>query len=135
MASSDLSTLLQTLHVKQHEGVWRFETIPAEQATWADLISLRSARDIAMLFMEDEGPTLILKAEEDTPEDNRWHWLELAVFSDLHAVGFIAAVAKALASAGVPCNTVAGFHHDHVFVPIGKTSEALAAIEALKQVG
>ncbi len=133
MAESELSKLLSTLSVKQHDGIWRFETIPPEQSSWADLVNLREVRDIAMLFQEQEGLTVITKAERDTPATNRWAWLELSVFSDLQAVGFLARVAAALTEAGVPCNAIAAYHHDHIFVPETRAEQAIGAIEALRE--
>jgi hypothetical protein len=129
MAERDLETLLKTLKVKRHEGIWRFESIPAEASTWADLISLRNVRDIAMLFQEDEGLSLITKALDTTPASNRWAWLKLSVYSDLQAVGFLAAVSKALSEADIPCNAVAAYHHDHVFVPEDKADTAITVLE------
>jgi len=134
VAETDLSKLLATLSVKQHDGTWRFETIPAEQSSWVDLVNLRESRGIAMLFQEDEGLTVITRAGEDTPEENRWAWLELTVYSDLQAVGFLARVAAALTEAGVPCNAVAAYHHDHIFVPETRAADAVSAIEALRKV-
>ena len=132
MAEADLSKLLATLSVKPHDGVWRFETIPADQSSWVELVNLRESRGIAMLFQEEEGLTVITKANEDTPDDNRWAWLELSVFSDLQAVGFLARVAAALSDAGIPCNAVAAYHHDHIFVPISRAEDAISAIESLR---
>ena len=132
MAERDLSELLSTLHVKPHDGVWRFETIDKDAASWAELVNLRAVREIAMLFQEDEGLTVITSADQRTPTENRWVWLELSVFSDLNAVGFLAKVATALSDAGIPCNAVAAYHHDHIFVPEGKAEAAIAAIEALR---
>jgi hypothetical protein len=135
MAESDLSKLLSSLAVKRRDRLWRFETITSDEASWAELISLRTVRDIAMLFQEAEGLTVITSAQDDTPKDNRWVWLELSVFSDLHAVGFLAKVAAALSDAGIPCNAVAAYHHDHIFVPEPQAEPAIAAIEALRSVG
>lgn len=118
---SDLATLLKTLEVIRHDGEWRFET----QAEHPD------PDQSALAFRESEGWTAILPAGQSTPPDNRWVWLEMSVHSDLNAVGFLAAIANALAGAGVPCNAVAGFYHDHVFVPEGKADVAVKAIEAL----
>lgn len=132
MAETDLSKLLGTLSVIRRDGVWRFETIDKDEASWAELVSLRDVRNIAMLFQESEGLTVITSAEDGTPEDNRWVWLELSVYSDLQAVGFLARVAAALSEAGVPCNAVAAYHHDHIFVPEGKADAAISAIEALR---
>ena len=86
-----------------------------------------------MLFQEREGVTAIVPAKAKTPPENRWIWLELTVFSDLHAVGFLAAISAALAKADVPCNAVAGFHHDHIFVPERKADIAMAALNALSE--
>ena len=132
VAERDLSKLLSTLSVEQHDGVWRFETIDVEEASWADLVNLRDVRGIAMLFQEREGLTVVTKAAEETPDDNRWAWLELTVYSDLQAVGFLARIAAALSDAGVPCNAVAAYHHDHIFVPVARAADAIAAIEALR---
>ncbi|NQY97954.1 MAG: ACT domain-containing protein [Henriciella sp.] len=132
MAEADLSKLLATLSVKRHDGVWRFETIPADQSSWVELVNLRESRGIAMLFQEEEGLTVITKANQDTPDDNRWAWLELSVYSDLQAVGFLARVAAALSEAGIPCNAIAAYHHDHIFVPEARAEEAISAIESLR---
>lgn len=132
MAEADLSKLLASLSVIRRDGLWRFETIPSEQSSWADLVNLREVRDIAMLFQESEGLTVITSALDETPRDNRWVWLELSVFSDLQAVGFLAHVAAALSAANVPCNAVAAFHHDHIFVPEVKAEAAILAIETLR---
>ena len=133
MAEADLSKLLATLTVVQRDGVWRFETIPGDQASWAELVNLRAVRDIAMLFQEREGLTVITSATQETPEHNQWAWLELSAYSDLQAVGFLAEVARVLSQAGVPCNAVAAFHHDHIFVPWARAADAKAAIEALRR--
>ena len=131
MKQSDLATLLSDLRVMRHQGVWAFATIPEENADWADLVNLRSVRNIALLFREREGLTLIHQADLDTAEENRWVWLELTVFSDLQAVGFLAKVSEALSKAGVPCNAVAGYHHDHIFVPEIKAETAIEALNGL----
>lgn len=132
MAEADLSKLLATLSVTQRDGIWRFETIDKDAASWAELVNLREAGKIAMLFQESEGLSVILSAIETTPANNRWVWLELNVYSDLQAVGFLAKIAAALTQADVPCNAVAAFHHDHIFVPERKAEAAISAIEALR---
>ena len=118
---SDLETLLKTLRVIRHEGVWRFETG----------VDQPDASEAIMTFQESEGMTIIAPAAIDTSSDNRWVWLEMSVHSDLNAVGFLARIAVALSEAGVPCNAVAGFYHDHIFVPEDKADVAVTALEVL----
>jgi len=46
-------------------------------------------------------------------------------------VGLTAAVAGALADAGLSCNVVAATHHDHLFVPEPAAAAALAVLRTL----
>ena len=118
----DLKTLLANLSVHRHDGVWEFVTGTQE-----------SVEGAVMQFKEREGWTHIVLAHRSAPEDRRFVWLELAVHSDLNAVGFLAAVSTALAVADVPCNAISAFHHDHIFVPESKAEAALEALEKLSQ--
>lgn len=86
-------------------------------------------------FREDEGTALVL-----TEEDASLHGLDLSmpmsrivleVFSALDGVGLTAGVATALADEGIPCNMIAAYHHDNVFVPEQK---AVKAVEVLHEV-
>lgn len=52
----------------------------------------------------------------------------LTIHSALDAVGFLAAVSAVLAEAGIPCNAVAAFHHDHLFVPRDMAQRALESL-------
>lgn len=118
MAERDLARLLEGLSVHRHPGVFAYG-------------EGEGGPEAIFRFTEHEGPCHIAPAGAVTPAGNRWAWLELAVPSDLHAVGFLARVAGALAAAGVPCNAIAALHHDHVFVPEAMAGRAIAAIEAL----
>ena len=51
--------------------------------------------------------------------------------SALDAVGLTAAFATALAAAGISCNVLAGYHHDHVLVDTDRASEAVSVLERL----
>ncbi len=86
---------------------------------------------------EDEGITLVVEAAAAQRADfscgASFRAITLAVHSSLDAVGFIAAVAAALAAYGIPANAFAGVHHDHVFVPAGRADDALAALKSLQQ--
>ncbi|MCJ2188650.1 ACT domain-containing protein [Novosphingobium beihaiensis] len=59
----------------------------------------------------------------------------LEVHSALDGTGLTAAVAGALADAGIACNMVAAYHHDHAFVPEGDGPRALAILQRLQADG
>ena len=58
-------------------------------------------------------------------------WLTLDVHSSLLAVGLTAAVSTALAEAGIPCTMIAGFHHDHLLVPVDRADDAIRVLRSL----
>ncbi|EDL47736.1 ACT domain-containing protein [Erythrobacter sp. SD-21] len=85
-------------------------------------------------FREDEGVTAIVTsglAHELGIEGPDFARITLMVHSDLEGVGLTAAVASALADAGIACNMVAAFHHDHAFVPRARGEEALQMLLGL----
>ena len=51
----------------------------------------------------------------------------------LTAVGLTAAVSTALARAGISCNVIAGYHHDHLLVPADRADEALHVLAGLSR--
>lgn len=88
------------------------------------------AADALLLFREDEGTTVIVATDErdDAP---LWAQITLRIHSSLDAVGMMAAISAALADAGVPCNVVSAYYHDHLFVPWARREDAMAALHAL----
>jgi hypothetical protein len=85
--------------------------------------------------VEDEGISYVL-ARADADElgfayDFVAAWITLTVHSALDAVGLTAAVAGALAEAGISCNVIAGAHHDHLLVPVDRAEEALTVLGRL----
>ncbi len=125
---ANLAKLLESLHPVLNPGVYVFASFPAG----TDLGSLEPLAT----FRESEGLTLILEEEQarqaDLPVLFRAAWITLTVHSDLQAVGLTAAVAAALAEAGIGCNVVAAAFHDHLFVPVEAGERALAALQALQ---
>lgn len=87
------------------------------------------------IIREDEGPTVVMRREdadaEGIPYDFVAAWITLTVHSDLAAVGLTVAFSTALAEAGISCNVLAGFHHDHLLVPSERRDDALAALAKL----
>jgi hypothetical protein len=106
---------------------WRFVSVTPERAP--ELLGAATAT-----FREDEGVSAIVPvelADELGIEGPDFAHITLMVHSDLEGVGLTAAVASALADAGIACNMVAAYHHDHAFVPAARGEEALAILERL----
>lgn len=84
---------------------------------------------------ETEGPTYIVTVDDaisaGAKVDFVGVWLTLSVWSSLTSIGLTAAFSNALAAAGVPCNVLAGYHHDHVIVPADQADEALRVLRRL----
>ena len=57
--------------------------------------------------------------------------ITLTVHSSLEAIGLLASVATSLATAGIPCNAVAAYHHDHLFVPNELADQALSVLRGI----
>lgn len=81
---------------------------------------------------EDEGRTLIAPVAELAAHAidvaPGWAKISLRLQSSLAAVGLTAAIAGRLAEAGISANMIAGYLHDHVFVPWARRDEALAIL-------
>ena len=84
---------------------------------------------------EEEGTTLVLRRDEAEAAGLRPEWVSaritLRVDSQLADVGLTAAVSARLAARGIPCNVIAGFAHDHLFVPEDRGAEALDVLQQL----
>jgi uncharacterized protein len=84
---------------------------------------------------EAEGLTAVVRRELadalGLPYDYVAAWITLRVHSALDAVGLTAAVSTALARAGLSCNVIAGYHHDHLLVPVDSAPVALKALSDL----
>jgi hypothetical protein len=127
---TDLGRLLAGMRATLAPQTFVFSTL-ADTDGFASAIGHRPV----MMFREAEGLTIIL--EEDAarraglPGTFRCRQITLEVHSSLEAVGFLAAVAARLSTAGIAVNPVAGFHHDHLFVPADRAVEALELLEDL----
>ena len=111
----DTKDMIKDMAPVRDPEIWHF-------CTTDDRDLAERARPHALaVFGEDEGTSLILPDEVardlgfavEMPMSR----ITLSVHSALDGVGLTAAVASALAEALIPCNVVAAYHHDHVFVP------------------
>lgn len=91
--------------------------------------------DPVVVVREEEGLTLILTQQQadelHLAYDFIAAWITLQVHSALQAVGLTAAVSRVLTDAGISANVVAGYTHDHVFVPHHRASDAMRALATL----
>jgi|KBSSwiStaDraftv2_1062776.scaffolds.fasta_scaffold287773_1 RimJ/RimL family protein N-acetyltransferase len=128
-AATPLNDLLRLLAPRLHEGTFAFCLCPRNAvASWFEPVAT---------FHEPEGCSIIV-AESTAKRAHlpilfRAAWITLHVRSELHAVGLTAAVATALAEAGIACNVVAAVSHDHLFVPADSADRALAILHALQR--
>lgn len=85
--------------------------------------------------VEAEGVSLVLSREDadvaGLAYDFLAGWITLGVHSKVSDIGLTAAVSAALADAGISCNVIAGYHHDHLLVPVERLVEALDVLRRL----
>jgi predicted N-acetyltransferase YhbS len=121
----NLQTLLASIHPVVRDGDYVY-------ALWPHGKPLDAGIEAAV--REAEGLTVVLSREEadrlGLAYDFVAAWITLQVHSELEAVGLTAAVGKALTDARISCNVLAGFHHDHLLVPV---ADAARAVEVLAE--
>jgi hypothetical protein len=124
---TDLDKMLASLQVERRPGVFTYAAVAAPTP---ELLAAAHG-----MVTEDEGITLILPIEAaelaGLPVDIELAWLSLTVQSSLEAVGLTAAFAATLGAHDIPCNVLAGYHHDHILVPVDKAQRAIDALTAV----
>lgn len=124
---TDLGKMLATLTVTRREGTYVFVTVD-EPVPLGD--------GVDAVLRESEGVTVV--ATVAAAERHGWTWgfeaawLTLDVHSALEAVGLTAAFSAALGDADIPCNVLAGFHHDHLLVPVDRADDAIGCLQSLR---
>lgn len=125
MAERDLDVLLSTMEPELVPGEWVYTTATTLPADVDPVVTVR----------EREGRTVVLARADADRLGLAYEYVaalvSLRVESALEAVGLTAAVATALAAAGMSCNVVAGFHHDHLFVPHERGEECVRLLREL----
>ncbi|AKA22885.1 ACT domain-containing protein [Pseudomonas chlororaphis] len=123
---TSLDILLRSMSPQLNPGDYVFCSI-------ADHAQLEGC-EVLGSFREREGLTVILERQQAERLrlgfDYVAAWITLNVHSALAAVGLTAAFAGALGQAGISCNVIAGYYHDHLFV--GRT-DAERAMDVLRQ--
>lgn len=124
---TDLRRLLAGLDPLRREGEYVFVTLPDR--------NVPPGVEPVFLFDEDEARTVVLPLDEalgaGLAGEFSCAWITLRIHSSLEAVGMMAAVATALAEAGISCNAVSAYYHDHIFVPYDRADDAVRALREL----
>ena len=122
---TDLAVLLATMSPQLNGGSYVFVRADGDQGL----------EDAVVTVVEPEGRTLVLPRERaealGLPYDFVASWIILRVHSALESVGLTAAFTTALAQEGISANVVAGFFHDHVFVPEDRRDDAMQVLRSL----
>jgi hypothetical protein len=92
-------------------------------------------RELFALIKEAEGYTLILEKQIADQRQLDYEYvaakITIQVHSSLEAVGLTAALSGQLAKAGISCNVIAAYYHDHLFVNFDQRIEAIKTLQAL----
>lgn len=124
----ELPALLTSLEPVLVAGLHTFAHVTPEEMA-------RLSHPPLATFREREGITLICplaEAEElGLRHEGKFRQITLSVHSSLAAIGLTAAVSTELARHHIPCNVVAAFFHDHLFVPADKADRALTLLQSL----
>ncbi|MEM9514023.1 MAG: ACT domain-containing protein [Actinomycetota bacterium] len=121
---TDLSAMLATLRVERRPDTYTFVAV---EVPTPGLLAAAAA-------MVDEGELTTLVVPVDAavraglPAVVELAWLTVAVQSSLEAVGLTAAVSARLAARDIACNVLAGYHHDHLLVPVERATDAIDAL-------
>ncbi len=126
---TDLQIMLATLGVERRPGVFTYVSVNAVPPELLD--------EAHALVIEGAETTIVLPVDAAEraghPVEVRLAWLTLTVQSSLDAVGLTAHVSARLAAEGIACNVLAGYHHDHLLVPVERADAAVRALSARRQ--
>lgn len=125
--NSNIDQLVREMNPRLNDGKWVFCTLP---------VSMRPPENALAVFRETEATTVVISAEDaeslDLPPRYVAAWITLTVFSELDAVGFLAAISRVLAEEGISCNVISAVHHDHLFVPYAEGARAVEVLQKLQ---
>lgn len=127
LSEKDLAKLCATLSPVMEDAVYVYCSLP-DFTLPSGLLTFCTVR-------EREGLTAIVEREDAQHLGLAYTYearlITLSVHSSLEAVGFIAVISRKLAEASIPCNTVAGYYHDHILVPVERADEAMTLLRAI----
>jgi hypothetical protein len=121
----DLQTLLRSMQPDLRPGHFVFVSVSRVPDGVEPVATMREAEGVSLVLGQSDADRLGLSYEYVAA------MITLQVHSSLAAVGLTAAVSGALAEAGISCNVVAGYHHDHLFVPVADGPQAVQLLNTL----
>lgn len=128
---TSLARLISSMRPQLNEGDYVFCTLERPEAA--------QGLDILGSFREAEGLTVIVERsaaqQAGLAFDYVAAWITLNVHSALEAVGLTAAFARALGDAGISCNVIAAYYHDHIFVSRKDADRAMEVLWNLSRTG
>ena len=134
---SDARDLLARTPLLVHRGPYVLAAwAPAQiSAVCQGLLRCRTARGLVILDELEASALLPESALIDMPPARHvqrgFALITLGQPMEWNVTGVLAAVSAALAQAGVPLGAAAAFSRDHLFVPVDRLDEALAALAPL----
>lgn len=124
----NLKNILKNLNPSLNEGKYVYCTV--------NNIDEIPFSKILFLFKEIESITVVLKKEDAEAMNLTFSyvasWITLEIHSSLSAVGLTAKFSQALSDAGISCNVVAAYFHDHIFVDEKDEAKAIEVLNGLK---
>ena len=124
---TNLQLLLKNIQPLLNEGEYVFATV--------DDIALYDTGKMVSFFKEKEGYTIIVEKKMADEWKLKYNyvaaWITLNIHSSLEAVGLTAAFSKSFSDAGISCNVVAAFYHDHIFVDRKDAEKAMEVLQRL----
>jgi uncharacterized protein len=125
---TNLNVLISSMKPRLNDGEFVFCSFTTGRIDLSETV---------FFFKEKEGTTMVFPKKYADRMRYKYasvfSWITLEVHSSLEAVGLTAAFSRALAAENISCNVVAGYYHDHIFVPKKQGQLALRALEKLAQ--
>lgn len=127
----DLNQLITNMRPVLLDEIWYYcqikDEIANKEILSAAFAIIRETESITLILPQQQADT-ISQDQKGEKVSTPFRRIELQVFSSLEAVGLTAVISQCLQEHSISANVIAGFHHDHIFIP---EEDAQKAIEAL----
>ena len=126
---TDIIVLLKSMKPVLNEGEYVFCSVNENKVF--------DINKLVCCFKEKEGTTIVVERAVADKMNLDYSfvssWITLSVHSSLEAVGLTAAFSSALSGAGISCNVIAAYYHDHIFIPVKDKLRAMEVLTSLSQ--